>query len=159
MVCFHTEFHVFTSSGSWLIDRVIIDSVWIHNRIYWTLKHTTHDDFTNRLNKQISGLIHGLHSSARYRFPTADAPLPLGSRTVLGLRYCNSQLTRCLEVEVTLRPTVSRPVCLGVRRPSGTRDQFSFLLEIPFRYLHVCYFLAPSLTRGRVCNLDFSSLQ
>jgi hypothetical protein len=35
------------------------------------------------------------------------------------------------EVEVNLQQTVSRPVCLGVRRPSGTRDQFFFLLEIP----------------------------
>jgi hypothetical protein len=58
-----------------------------------------------------------------------------------------------LIVEVNLRRTVSRPVCLGVRRPSGTFDQFFFLLEIPFRHLRVCYFVAPSLTRGRVCNL------
>jgi hypothetical protein len=36
-----------------------------------------------------------------------------------------------VEVEVNFRPTVSRPVCLGVGRPSGTRDQFFFLLEIP----------------------------
>jgi hypothetical protein len=36
---------------------------------------------------------------------------------------------------------------------SGTRDQFFFLLEISFRQLRVCYFVAPSLTRGRVCNL------
>jgi hypothetical protein len=57
-----------------------------------------------------------------------------------------------VEVEVNLRPTVSRPVCLGVRRPSGTRDQFFFLLEISFRQLHVCYFVAPSLARGRICN-------
>jgi hypothetical protein len=36
---------------------------------------------------------------------------------------------------------------------SGTRDLFFFLLEIFFRQLRVCYFVAPSLTRGRVCNL------
>jgi hypothetical protein len=33
------------------------------------------------------------------------------------------------------------------------RDQFFFLLEIFFRQLRVCHFVAPSLTRGRVCNL------
>jgi hypothetical protein len=58
-----------------------------------------------------------------------------------------------VEVEFHLRPAVSRPVCLGVRHPSGTRDQFFFLLEISFRHLRVYYFVAPSLTRGRVCNL------
>jgi hypothetical protein len=57
------------------------------------------------------------------------------------------------DVEVKLRRTVSRPVCLVVRDPSGTRDQFVFLLEIFFRHLRVCYFVGPSLTRGRVCNL------
>jgi hypothetical protein len=61
--------------------------------------------------------------------------------------------SRTHQVRVTLRPTVSRPVRLGVRHPSGTRDQFFFLLEIFFRQLLVCYFVAPSLTRGRVCNL------
>jgi hypothetical protein len=44
---------------------------------------------------------------------------------------------------------------LGVRDPSGTRDQFFFLHEIFFRQLRVCYFVAPSLTTGRVCNLQF----
>jgi hypothetical protein len=58
-----------------------------------------------------------------------------------------------VEVDVNLRPTVSRPVCPGVRRPYGTRDQFFFLLEISFRQLRLCYFVAPSLTRGRVCTL------
>jgi hypothetical protein len=60
---------------------------------------------------------------------------------------------KIVEFEVSLRPTVSRPVSLGVRRPSGTSDQFFFLLEISFRQLRVCYFLAPCLTRGRVCIL------
>jgi hypothetical protein len=62
-------------------------------------------------------------------------------------------VTNEVEVEVNLRPTVSRPVCLGVRRPSGTCDQFFFRHEISFRQLLLCYFVAPSLTRGRVCNL------
>jgi hypothetical protein len=61
-----------------------------------------------------------------------------------------------VEVEVTLRPTISRPVRLGVRRPSGTCDQFYLLLEIFFRQLRVCYFVAPSLTRGLVCNLLYN---
>jgi hypothetical protein len=55
-----------------------------------------------------------------------------------------------VKVKVTLRPTVSRPVRLGVRRPTGTRDQFFSLLGISFRQLRGCYFVAPSLTRGRV---------
>jgi hypothetical protein len=81
-----------------------------------------------------------------------------------------SQLTSCslnyrlktqlnkgeVEVEVKLRPTVSRPVRLGIRCPSGTRDQFFFLLEIFYRHLRVHYFVAPSLTRGRVCNLLYN---
>jgi hypothetical protein len=47
-------------------------------------------------------------------------------------------------------------LCPGVRRPSGTRDQFFFLLETSFRQLRVCYFVAPSLTRWRVCNLLYN---
>jgi hypothetical protein len=69
-------------------------------------------------------------------------------------RVINSYLKT--EVEVNLQPTVSRPVCLGVRCPSGTRVQFFFLLEISFRQLRVRYFVAPSLTRGRVCNLLYN---
>jgi hypothetical protein len=49
-----------------------------------------------------------------------------------------------------------RPICLGVRHPSGIRDQFFFLLEISFRQLQVWYFVAPSLMRGWVCNLLYN---
>jgi hypothetical protein len=58
-----------------------------------------------------------------------------------------------VKAKVILRLTVSQPVRPGVGHPSGTRDQFFFLLEIFFRQLRVCYFVAPSLTRGQVCNL------
>jgi hypothetical protein len=58
-----------------------------------------------------------------------------------------------VEVEVTLRPTVIRLVSLGVRRPSGTCDQFYFHHEIFFRQMLFCNFVAPSLTKERVCNL------
>jgi hypothetical protein len=49
-------------------------------------------------------------------------------------------------VKVTLRPTISRPVRFGIRRPSETRVKFFF------QTVTVCYFVQPSLTRG-VCNL------
>jgi hypothetical protein len=84
----------------------------------------------------------------------------VGERQLLcrTLRKCYPQSMNSHEVEVAVNlwPTVSRPVCLGVRRPSGTFHQFSFLLEISFRHLRVCYFIAPSLTRGRVCNLLYN---
>jgi hypothetical protein len=38
----------------------------------------------------------------------------------------------------------------------GPVTNFFFLLEISFRQLRVCNFVAPSLTRGRVCELLYS---
>jgi hypothetical protein len=72
---------------------------------------------------------------------------------VISLHLLFTDVNYFQEVEVTLRPTVNRPFILGVRRPSGTRDQFYFLLEIFFGQLRFCNFVAPSLTRGWVCNL------
>jgi hypothetical protein len=57
-----------------------------------------------------------------------------------------------VEVENTLRPTVS----LGVRLPPGTRHQFFFSLRFFFRHFRV-YFVAPYLTRGRVCNFTVAA--
>jgi hypothetical protein len=75
---------------------------------------------------------------------------------VISLSIWAERCQGTIKVEVNLRPTDSWPVCLGVRRPSGTCDQFFFLLEIFFRQLRVCYFVAPSLMRERVCHLLYN---
>jgi hypothetical protein len=55
-----------------------------------------------------------------------------------------------LSLSLMLRPAVSRPVCLGIKHPSGAYDQ---ILVIAW-HLRVCSFGAPSLTRWRVCRLQ-----
>jgi hypothetical protein len=57
-----------------------------------------------------------------------------------------------IEVEVNLRPTVNRPVRLGVRFSFGVHDQILFSV----RRVRVSWYGSPSLTRGRVCNLVYN---
>jgi hypothetical protein len=68
---------------------------------------------------------------------------------ILPGHVCMTTFTKQFKVKVILRPTV----CPGVRRPSGTRYQFFFLLEIFFRQVRLCYFVTTSLPRGWVCNV------
>jgi hypothetical protein len=55
-----------------------------------------------------------------------------------------------LSLSLMLRPTVSRPVCLGIMHPSGAYDQ----IFITVGQLRVCWCGALSLTRGRICRLQ-----
>jgi hypothetical protein len=61
----------------------------------------------------------------------------------------NSELN-FLSLSLILPPTISRPVCLGIKHPSGAYDQ----ILITVRHLRVCWSGAFSLTRGRICRLQ-----
>jgi hypothetical protein len=53
-------------------------------------------------------------------------------------------------LSLMLRPTVSRPVCLGIKHPSGAYGQ----IFITVRQLRVCWCGALSLTRGLVYHIQ-----
>jgi hypothetical protein len=72
--------------------------------------------------------------------PTQPLSCPLNSVPTKSVRASQSFM---------LRPTVSRPVCLGTKHPSGAYDQ----IFISVWQLRVCSCGGLSVTRGRVCRL------
>jgi hypothetical protein len=148
-----------------------IEGVWIANWIYWTLIDSSYGP------QHVLGpltLLHlhqcpllpcsrsqpTAHSSDR-RLRTQLLSWHAGSRpSHANLLFFSTgvweDILVIVIVEVILRPTVSRPVRLSARHPSGTHDQFSPLLSlIIFRQLRVCWCGAPSLARSRVCSFQF----
>jgi hypothetical protein len=77
--------------------------------------------------------------------PTANLQLQLSI-----LDWLSSRTGFQLSLILMLRPTVSRPVCLGIKHPSGAYDH----IFITVRQLRVCWCGAVSLTRGRICRLQ-----
>jgi hypothetical protein len=57
----------------------------------------------------------------------------------------------CFEQNFALTSPTSRSRSVGIVCSRAQPMEFSF--DIFFRQLRVCYFVAPSLTRGRICNL------
>jgi hypothetical protein len=92
------------------------------------------------LTMEILQLLCWLH---RLSLPYTDFLTILSQLTLL-------QLSLGLSLSLMLRPTVSRPVCLGIKHPFGAYDQ----IFITVRQLRVCWCGALSLTRGRVCRLQ-----
>jgi hypothetical protein len=71
--------------------------------------------------------------------------LELLNQRILSWFFC-----RILRLNLVLRATVIRPVCLWITHPSGAYDRIS----ITVRQLQVCWRGAFFLGRGRVCRLQ-----
>jgi hypothetical protein len=65
-------------------------------------------------------------------------------------------MSRRSKVEVTLRLTVNRSVCLGIEHPCRSWPNITFCAKVVVWKFLSCLCRAPSVTRGRVCHLPSS---
>jgi hypothetical protein len=110
-------------------------------------------------NATLFGMVNFVHDFFRFsiacKYINMCAAYPESYLLNLILRVCSlylyfNDLNLSLSLSLTLRPTVSRPVSLGIKHPSGAYEQ----IFIVVRQLRVCWCGALSLTRGRVCRLQ-----
>jgi hypothetical protein len=90
-----------------------------------------------------------LHSLISF-LPFLLSRLRLPSPEFDSVIFLCSKVLLSLSLSIMLRSTISRPVCLGIKHPSGAYDQ----ILISVRPLRGCWCRALSLKRGRVCHLQ-----
>jgi hypothetical protein len=122
-----------------------------HTKLQQPRCFTAHPNSSqNAISRCLSMELNSVDSSAPLFYDCS--PCWHASISHLIIRNCYNLTTtansRLLKVKVMLRPTGSRPVCLGVRHPSGANDQ----ILVTVRQLWVCRSGSPSLVRGRVCS-------
>jgi hypothetical protein len=100
---------------------------------------TTHTPSITRLSRNCGSL--GISQPASTACNRDSFTFTFNDVVSIRTKYCHSQ---------SYLTTANLSWCQATIR---TRDKFFFLLEIFLRQLQVCYFAAPSLTRGQVCNL------